>query len=310
MLRLLSTLFIAFLSSVTLAAEPSAVRDHIRDAFFRSMYFVNSENPSDRNLVAYFKVFIDGNLYQGFGSLKFEAGSALKETKDQVYIEMDDRKFYPEMTDSIVVFEKVGIPEEDRWLFKKSEGKISTFSDFPMGPPLKIAVGNGVKKPINQQTLEKVLANSPLAFAHIEADPEFAIRTFNKYSEKDIYKGNGTSVGDLRKIFFSESLGGWEMSKIKNGDPNGLIEISVKARYLCQNGKPEEAMKHIEKLKSIVPEFYSVHTIEASCFEKIGKYSAALNSYKMARGNSPNSKRLSEFYNKKINYLKWKIGNK
>lgn len=303
-------LAISFLET---AAQPQWVRDKVWQGMNNPGHFSSRPDPeaaASQSMVTYLQVFSKTAPFEGFGSIRLEPKNPLSGNDYQVFIELEDRRIFPDMTDSIIAFQRVGISDSDQWLFRKIEGKVSTFSDLPLGPSKFMSIDGGPRKKISAKDLESLFATSPLAYAHIEIDREFAIRLFNRYGKRDTFNPDKLSVKDYRRIFLADSVGHWEMAKIKKGDPEGFIELLTRTRYLCKQGKVGEAKGNIEKLKSLLPGFYAIHSVEGRCLEAADNPAEALLSYRMARSSAPEHLGTSGYLNDKIDALRKSLNPK
>ena len=85
------------------------------------------------------------------------------------------------------------------------------------------------------------MQSTPIAYAFVNRDREFAIRLFNKYNGIDVFDAKAEiSLSELRSAVFGNS-GDWAQEKPKPTD--GLIQKLAKTRCACEARKFDDGLE-------------------------------------------------------------------
>jgi tetratricopeptide (TPR) repeat protein len=251
---------------------------------------------------SFLKIFTKEKTYQGLGHFRLQEGSSLNGVKESVYIRMEERNFFPEATDSIEYMGETGLKGENGWLYRTLRGKIAAFSPVPTGKSTHVSYDNGPIQAIKDGEIKKALESTPIAYAFLKKDRDFALRLYNKYHSVDVFDPKaGLGLDDLRQSIFYYN-GNWAQEKAKPSD--GLIVRLVKARFACQNRKYDDGLGALGELEEKFPDLYLPYAMEAECYEKQGNRKAALDAYVQARTYAPEDPKLMEKFSEGISRLR------
>lgn len=299
-MKYIGTAFALAFSAIAIAhAQPDFARQQAWDQVQRSQMNMmigragsNSGKDGGAGLPAYVKVFAKEKTYQGIGQFRLQEGSGFKGIKETAYIVLDGMNIFPEMTDSIEYMGEIGLRSENGWLFRTHRGKIAAFSPMPAGLSTHVSYDGGPIQEIKDADLEKAMQTTPISYAFLVRDRDYAIRLFDKYNGIDVYDPKaGISLSDLRRSVFHDA-GNWAQEKPKPSD--GLLQKLAKVKRACQSRKFDDGLGALGELEGKFPDFYLPYALEGECYEKQGNQKAALDAYQQARLYAPADAKLLE----------------
>jgi hypothetical protein len=296
------------------SAQPAWVKqqawDQVQQSQMRSMMgrFWGDPKAEKSAIPAFVTIFTKAKTYQGLGHFRLQSGSSLLGVKETAYFRLDGKNFFPEMTDSIEYMGETGLKGESGWLFRTLQGEITAFSPIPAGPATHVSYDNGPIKEIKDGELEKALQSTPIAWAFLNTDRDFALRLFNQYHSIDVYDPKaGFSLSELRSGLFYDNSN-WSKEKVKPSD--GLAVKLAKVRCWCRNRLYDDGLGVLGDLEGKYPELYLPYLIEGECYEKQGNKKAALAAYIEARAWAPEDQNLMGKLTEGISRLSWETREK
>jgi hypothetical protein len=285
------------------------VQDQQRQSEMRRMFggFQGDPKGDKTELPSFVTIFTKEKTYQGLGHFRVQDGSALRGTKECAYFRLDGANIFPEATDSIEFMGETGLKGENGWLFRTLRGKITLFAPVPEGKSTHASFDDGPIREIKDGEIDKALKLTPIAWAFLNRDRDYAIRLFDKYHAADVYDPKaGLNLTELRQSLFYD-LSNWSREKVKPSD--GVIVQLAKIRRACQNGG-YDGLGNLGDLEGKFPDLYLPYLVEGECYEKQGNKKAAIEAYLQARSYAPEDANLVAKLSEGISRLRWESQGK
>lgn len=210
------------------------------------------------------------------------------------FAEVAGRRFLPEDSDSIAVWDIIGQPATGHWDFRLAEGPIMAFGYFPGPVAHCFMVGkNGTPaRPdstacLDSRSLDKIFWRHPRAYIEVERDPLFAVRLYNgmhAWEAEEKLRGyseyyEGISLGNPPELS--------TMSDTLAKHPRDYLSLIGRSRILCEGGHIDSGRRDLEAARALDSSYYLFHWSEAACREKSGEHDLALIRLRLALDHSP-----------------------
>ena len=255
-------LLMAALPSVLPALDPVAkikpqmMQDrmtHLEMMQLQTMLFPTYSMPP---LQAFIRVHSAAGKVEGMGMLEVLYGKDSFKPR-LAFVELTGRRYFPEDTDSIQVWDITGIPKDRYWVFVMAKGPISIFTCHP------------------GKMVEKFTRVPPDSSAWLNVEGWKHIDTISARFPTGNRPAREAARGDRVMAFRIYNEGEQKRS------PNGYITLLDRAESLCGERKFSQAEPLLATLRSRDPHYPRLHYIEGQCKERQGDRTAT-EAYRLA----------------------------
>jgi len=221
----------------------------------------------------------NGKIIEGLGII-----FSLKKS----FIEIDENMIIPSQTDSIKLGNYTGYPHKDKWLFRRNEGAIKLFSDYPLSYVCYIEKDD---VEISYLDLLKEIGRYPMAYVLSLYSLDKAVDYLNCCSETnaDEFSINYSDLISLAK----NDLQIHNLKEIKEKNEEDIFIRICWLRKLIYDKNFDEARILLESIKNEFTGYWVLYELEADLIVKTSKeanpaiLSKALNLYEKAFNVSP-----------------------